>query len=417
MTDSSHLLWFALIFLLIFSGFFSGSETAMMAINRYRLRHMSKQGHKGAQKAAQLLDEPEKLISLILIGNNFVNILASAIATVIAVRLMGEHGVILSTIVLTVVVLLFAEVTPKTIAAHHPEKVALPAAHILKPLLWILSPLVWCINGASKYIIKMFTVEKPDNHDELNREELTTLLKETGGKIPKHYLQMMLGVLDLETATVEDVMVPTNEVIGIDLEESWENVLKKLTHSQHTRLPVYRENLDRVVGIIHVRHLLTKLKNTKSLTQDDLMEQVKEAYFIPETTTLLTQLQKFQKNKRRMGLVVDEYGEVLGLATLDDILEEIVGEFTTDSGSVSRNVQSLSDGSIVVPGNITIRELNRLTEWQLPTDGPKTLSGLIIETLESIPRSQTGVKIFDKKVEVMQVRNNTIRTVKIYPDG
>lgn len=413
MAESSQTLWFILVFLLIFSGFFSGSETAMMAINRYRLRHMAKNGHQGALKASNLLEKPEKLISLILIGNNFVNILASAIATVLAVRLMGEQGVIISTIVLTIVVLLFAEVTPKTIAANHPERVALPAAHILKPMMWLLAPFVWCINGISKFILKCFSVKKKHNHDELNREELTTLLQETGGKIPKHYLQMMLGVLDLETASVEDVMVPTNEVVGVDLEEDWESILRKLTHSQHTRLPVYRESLDRVVGILHVRHLLSELRK-KDLTRNDLMQQVKEAYFIPETTSLLTQLQKFQHNKKRMGLVVDEYGEVLGLATLDDILEEIVGEFTTDSGAVSRNVKKLEDGSIVVPGNITIRELNRLTDWDLSTDGPKTLSGLIIEVLETIPQSQAGVEIEGKKMEVLQVRNNTIRSVKLY---
>lgn len=414
MTESSDFLWAVLIFLLIFSGFFSGSETAMMAINRYRLRHMAKNGHQGAQKASRLLEEPEKLISLILIGNNFVNILASAIATLLAVRLMGEQGIVVSTILLTVVVLIFSEVTPKTLAAHYPERVAIPAAHILQFLLKILGPLVWCINTTSKYILILFSIKKPKNHnDELSRDELSTLLTETGGKISKHYQQMMLGVLDLETATVEDVMVPSKEVIGIDLEDDWETILKNLMHSQHTRLPVYRESLDRVVGMLHVRHLLVELSD-KELTKESLLQQITEAYYIPESTSLFTQLQKFQENKCRMGLVVDEYGEVLGLATLDDILEEIVGEFTTDNNTVSRNVKTLEDGNLVVPGNISIRELNRLTGWDLPTDGPKTLNGLIIETLETIPASQTGVKISTHCMEILHVRNNTIRSVKLY---
>ncbi len=401
--------------LIVLSGFFSGSETGMMALNRYRLRHLVRINHSGAKRVQQLLERPDRLISLILIGNNFVNILASAIATIIAVRLLGDIGIAVSTILLTLVVLIFAEVTPKTIAAVYPERIAFPAAFILTPLMRVTSPMVTFVNAIVSVFFKILQINpKNARKDELSREELRTLLRETGRRIPAHYQQMLIGILDLDSAAVEDIMVPKTEMVGIDIEADWETISRQLVHSQHTRLPLYKGHIDEVVGVIHVRSLLHHLQET-DFNKDHLLAKMQEPYFVPEGTSLIVQLQKFQINKNRVGLVVDEYGGLLGLVTVDDILEEVVGEFTTDSNELQKNLQLQPDGSMQVPGNITIRELNRAMDWALPIDGPNTLNGVILETLESIPRANTSILIEGYPIEIVKVKDNKVKTAKIFP--
>lgn len=408
-------LFTALIVMIMLSAFFSASETAMMSINRYRLRHLAKSKHRGAMLTSALLARPDRLIGLILLGNNFVNIAASALATLIGLRLMGETGIAVATGLLTILILIFGEVTPKTLAVLHPERIALPVAYILTPLLRLLYPIVWLTNGIANSLLKVFGVSpKEPAMNQLSRDELRSVVNEAGALIPRRHQRMLLSILDLENVTVEDIMVPRNEIIGIDIDGDLDDAMRLLTTSQHTRLPVYRENIDNVVGIIHLRNALHLVAQGK-LTREALNQIAREAYFVPEGTPLNTQLLNFQRQKRRIGLVVDEYGDILGLVTLEDILEEIVGEFTSDAAATVREVHPQDDGSFLIDGSANIRELNRLMEWQLPTDGPKTFNGLIIEHLESIPETGTSIMIAGYPIEVVQTSASTIKTAKIYP--
>jgi Mg2+/Co2+ transporter CorB len=404
-----------IFFLILVSAFFSGSETGLISLNRYRLRHLANDGHAGARRAHQLLKRPDRLIGLILLGNNFVNILASAISTILAVRLYGEEGVWAATAILTVVVLIFAEITPKTLAAMRPERFAFPATAILKPLAWLLTPLVLLFNTIPSALLRLFGISQDElTEHSISREELRTVVNEAGAMIPQRHQKMLLGILDLEKATVEDIMVPRNEIVGIDLEDDWEQILKQLHNSQHTRLPVYRGDIDRVVGIIHLRNFLG-LQRKQEVTKKDLELIMREGYFIPEATPLNTQLLNFQSQRRRIGLVVDEYGDILGLVTLDDILEEIVGEFTTDPSTSSKDIHPQEDGTFLVDGSANIRELNRIMQWQLPTDGPKTLNGMITEYLETIPEAGTSLLLEGYPIEIVQTSTNTVKTVRIDP--
>jgi Mg2+/Co2+ transporter CorB len=404
-----------IFFLILVSAFFSGSETGLISLNRYRLRHLANDGHAGARRAHQLLKRPDRLIGLILLGNNFVNILASAISTILAVRLLGEDGVWVATAVLTVVVLIFAEITPKTLAAMRPERFAFPATAILKPLGWLLTPLVLLFNTIPSAMMRLFGISQDElTEHSISREELRTVVNEAGAMIPQRHQKMLLGILDLEKATVEDIMVPRNEIIGIDLEDEWEQILKQLYNSQHTRLPVYRGDIDRVIGILHLRNFLG-LQRKQAITREDIEQIVRESYFIPEATPLNTQLLNFQSQRRRIGLVVDEYGDIQGLVTLDDILEEIVGEFTTDPSTSSKDIHPQEDGSFLVDGSANIRELNRIMQWQLPTDGPKTLNGMITEYLETIPETGTSLLLEGYPIEIVQTGSNTVKTVRIDP--
>ncbi len=408
-------LFSALFLLIVFSAFFSGSETGLMSINRYRLRHLADQRHRGAMRAQRLLERPERLIGLILLGNNFVNILASAIATVIGLRLLGETGIAVATFVLTIVVLIFAEVTPKTIAALHPERYALPAALVLEPLLKVLYPLVWLINRITDGLFRILGIRTDGGGQmDLSAEELRVVVNEAGAMIPRRHQQMLLSILDLEKATVEDIMVPRNEIVGIDITDPWEDIVKQLTESQHTRLPVYEDDIDHVIGMVHLRRAI-KLFQQGEATKDDFREVIHDAYFIPEGVPLNTQLINFQKERRRIGLVVNEYGEIQGLVTLEDILEEIVGEFTTDPAARSRDIHRQEDGSYLVDASIPVRELNKFFHWHLPTDGPKTLNGLIIEHLESIPDPGTSMLLESHPVEIVQTSQNAVKTVLINP--
>jgi len=412
---STGTLFSILIFLILISGFFSGSETGLMSLNRYRLRHLADKKNKGAMRAFRLLQKPDKLIGLILLGNNFVNILASAIATIIGIRLFGEAGILFATVILTAIVLIFAEVTPKTLAAMHPEKFAFPATFILQPLLRLLYPLVWLVNLSSIAIFKLFGLRQTTNSDKLSSEELRVVVNEAATMIPKSHQKMLLSILDLEKVTVDDIMVPRNEIIGIDLEDEWSDIIKQLAETQHTRLPVYEGDIDHLVGIIHIRRAL-RFFHMEDTSKDDFKKIIREAYFVPMGTPLNTQLLNFQRERRRNAMVVNEYGDILGLATLEDILEEIVGEFTTDPSTSRKDVQTKEDGSYLIDGSITVRELNKILNWQLPTEGPKTLNGLIIEYLEHIPEPGTSMLLSDYPIEIIQTTRNSVKTVLIDPN-
>lgn len=387
-----------------------------MSLNRYRLRHLVDKNIKGALRAQRLLANPEKLIGLILLGNNFVNILASAIATIIGIRLFGEAGILVATLTLTVIVLIFAEVTPKTLAALHPERFALPSTLILQPLLKILSPVVWVINLGTKAIFKILRIPlRTSSSDKLSQEELRIVVNEAGSMIPQQHQEMLLSILDLEKVSVEDIMIPRNEISGVDLNDEWPDIVKQIIESQHTRLPVYEGDIDHTIGMIHMRDAVRLLKNPEAnITM--FKEALREVYFIPENTPLNTQLLNFQRGRRRMGLVVNEYGDMQGMVTMDDLLEEIVGEFTTDPSASSKDVHLQEDGTYLVDGGASLRELNRVLGWNLPTDGPKTLNGLVTEFLESIPDQGTSLLIGDYPLEIVQTSQNTVKTVRIDPN-
>ncbi len=411
---SLTLLFFVLFILLLLSAFFSSSETALMSLNRYRLRHLENEGHAGAIRASQLLDRPDRLIGLILLGNNFVNILAASIATVIGVKLYGENGIVIATFSLTLIVLLFAEVTPKTLAALHPERVAFPASFILKPLLFVLYPLVWFTNLITNRLLSFLGVSANEpSSSAINREELRIALIEAGGLIPKRHKEMLVSILDMEKVTVDDVMIPRNEIEGLDINAPVPEIIRQLSHCSHTRLPVYEDNMDNIIGILHVRKVLHLLAQN-NLTKESLSSIVKESYFVPENTPLNVQLIHFQRQRRRTGIVVDEYGDMLGLVTLEDIFREIVGEFTSDLIDEDKDIHPQEDGSYLINGSATIREINRHNQWSLPTDGPKTINGLILELLESIPEQGVSLRIDNYIIEVVQTADNTIRTVRIW---
>ncbi len=412
--ETSILVLFLILFFLLFlSAFFSSSETALMSLNRYRLRHLEQEGHRGAVIASQLLNRPDRLIGLILLGNNFVNILASAIATVIGIKLLGENGIVAATFALTLIVLLFAEVTPKTLAALHPEKVAFPASFVLKPLLFLLYPLVWFTNGITNNMVRLFGVSPEQAATSaINTEELRVALMEAGSMIPTRHKDMLMSILDLEKVTVNDVMVPRNEIEGLDINAPFPEIVQQLSHCGHTRLPVYEDSMDNIVGILHLRKAL-HLISQNNLTLDSLRSIIKGAYFVPEGTPLNTQLINFQRNRRRTGLVVDEYGDLLGLITLEDIFREIVGEFTADTIDEDKDIHPQNDGSYLINGTANIREINRNNSWDLPTNGPKTINGLVLEYLESIPDPGVSVRMGEYVIEVIQTSDNAIKTVRI----
>ncbi len=403
-----------LVLLLGLSGFFSGSETGLMSLNRYRLRHLSRLGHRSAQRAARLLERPDQLIGLILLGNNFVNVLASSLVTVIALRVGGEGAIAAGAGILTLVILIFSEVTPKTLAALHPERIAFPASWILGPMLRLLYPVVWLVNGLTNLLLRPLGVSTSgDSDDRLSPEELRTVVLEAGAMIPKRHRAMLLSILDLQEATVEDIMVPRNDVVGLDLDSDWETIRNQLTNSQYTKLLVYRDTVDNVVGFLHLRKVVNLLNQRENLSKDDLERLIREPYFIPENTPLNTQLMNFQQQRRRIGLVVDEYGDLLGLVTLEDILEEIVGEFTTDPSAIQNGIQAQADGSYLVDGSIGIRTLNRALHWSLPINGPRTLNGLIMEYLEAIPEPGSSLRIAGHSVEIVKTSGNVVKTARI----
>jgi Mg2+/Co2+ transporter CorB len=398
--------------LVLLSGFFSSSETGMMSLNRYRLKHLQNNKHRGATRAGKLLERPDRLIGLILIGNNLVNIFASAIATVIAIRLWGDAGIFIATFALTLVILIFAEITPKTIAALHPEKIAFPASLILLPLLKILYPLVAAVNWITNGLLRTFGMDPAKQNDEhVSSDELRTIVTDAGKLIPARHRGMLLNILDLEEVSVDDIMVPRNDVFGIDLDDSDDEILRYIQTSSHTRLPVWKEDINNIVGMLHMRNM-SRVIDSQGLDRNALEREMEKPYFIPEGTPLHTQLLNFQQKKSRLAVVVDEYGEVMGLVALEDILEEIVGEFTSNMAGTEDNIFPQRDGSFIIAGTANIREINKSLDWHLPTDGPKTISGLILEYLEGFPDANAGLSIDTYRLEILELEGNVVQAVK-----
>lgn len=406
-------LFFVLALAFLLCGFCAASETGLMSLNRYRLKHLAKTDPK-AQRIMKLLEQPDRLLGVILIGNTFATAVGSSISNEIAGKAFGEIGVLLSPLIFTLVLLVLAESTPKTLAALKPEATAKFVSFPLQIMLWLLYPLVFLTTLCSNTLLRIFGIKITSKTlDTLTTEEFRTVVNEASGVIPTRHQNMLLSILDLEKVRVDHIMVPRNEVVGIDLDDDATTIEAKLNNLQHTLLPVYRSDLDNVFGIFHTRNV-AKVLTPEGFNEKALMQNIEESYFVPEGTSLHTQLLNFQQNKRRMALVVDEYGDVLGLVTLEDILEEIVGEFTTEVG-LEPDVTPQEDGSFLVSGGASVRELNRSQHWELPTEGPTTLSGLIIETLESIPEEGISVLIAGYPIEVVQVKDNTIKTAKISP--
>jgi magnesium and cobalt exporter, CNNM family len=411
------LLVIIIVVLLVLSAFFSATETALMSVNRYRLRHQARSGHRGARVAEWLLQRPDRLIGLILLGNTGANIAVAALVTVVAQRLGGDGVVLASTFLLTVVVLIFCEVAPKTIAALNPARIALPAALIYYPLLKVAYPVVWVLNLFANGLLRLVGV-RPDQiaSHSLSAEELRTVVAEAGVMVPRPHQRMLLSILDLDAITVDDIMVPRQEIIGLDLDRTWEENLSVIQTSRYDRLPVYREYIDNIIGVTRVRDLLPELARGE-LTQALLLERIREPYFVPEGTPLTKQLLNFQQHRRRSAFVVDEYGDVQGLITTQDIVNELVGELDRDSSAVDLGVTKESDLSYVVDASANVRQLNRVMNWNLPTDGPKTLNGLIVELLETIPESGTGVTVADYPIEILDTSEHGIKRVRVFAPG
>jgi len=406
-----------LVALLLLSAFFSGTETALMSLNRYRLRHLAKSGNRAARVTEALLQRPDRLIGLILLGNNAVNIGAATITTVIAQRLFGESAIWIFPAILTVVVLIFADLAPKTIGALLPQKIALPAALIYYPLLKITYPFVWVINLIANGFLRLlgFSPSEIASHS-LSAEELRTIVAEAGAMVPRRHQRMLLRILDLDAVTVNDVMVPRTEIVDLDLDKPWDQNLAVIRDTEFHRLPVCRDGIDNLIGVIHVRKLFPDLA-AGTLTEASVLEKIREPYFVPEGTPLTKQLINFQQQGRRAAFVVDEYGDVQGLITAENILREIVGEIDSVTQPADVGIiQSLED-SFIVDGGANVRQLNRLMSWSLPTDGPKTINGLIVEQLESIPQPGTRVTVSTYPMEILETTEHAISRLRIFRPG
>lgn len=404
----------ALTLLILLSAFFSASEIGMMALNRYRLKHLAQSGHRAARIAHKLLERPDRVLGVILLGNNFANLAASAVTTIIALKIFGEASIAVATALLTITILIFAEVAPKTIAAMQPERVAFPAAYVLRFLLKVCYPIIWLINQIVNQMLRLLGVPLDKRGDQISTEELRLAVMEAGTMIPKTHQAMLLGILDLEKITVEDVMVPRGQIQGIDFDDDWDDILAQLTRSRYTRLAIYRGSLENVIGMIHMRKVLNGLRENK-LSRETLIQSMTEPYFIPEGTPLNTQLLNFKKTKRRIGFVVDEYGDIMGLVTLDEILEEIVGDFSTEAIGKIEDIRPQADGSYLVKGGASIRDLNRKLGWELPSDGSRTINGLITEYLEDIPAPGTSLMLNGYQVDVMRTRGTAVEVARIRP--
>ena len=397
------------------SGFCSSTETALMSINRYRLRHAANSGNRSARLAEKLLEHPDRLIGIILLGNNIVNIGAASLTSLLALRMGGEPALALATGILTIVTLIFGEITPKTYGALYPERLAYPAAWVYTILVRVLYPLVWTANIITNGLLRLLRVstEQSASHS-LSADELRTVVAEASTVISHRHHRMLTSVLDLEKVTVDDIMVPRNEIAGIDGEADWDDIVEALRTSTHTRIPVYEGSLDNVIGILHMKRVAQALARS-DLDKSRFLQLAKqrEAYFVPSGTTLNAQLVNFQKLRRRSALVVNEYGDIQGLVTLEDLLEEIVGEFTTDPGILHKDIHAEADNNYVVNGSINVRTLNRRLGWNLPTKGPRTLNGVILEYLENIPDVGTSLKIDDYSIEILQTADNAVRAVRM----
>ncbi len=413
---STSTLIIILVIMVVVSAYFSASETGMMTLNRYRLRHLSKQGNRSARRVEKLLRRPDRLISLVLIGNNLVNILASALATIVGIRLYGNAGVAIATGVLTFVVLIFAEVMPKTIAALYPERVAFPSSVLLAPLQKIMLPLVWLLNTITRGLMRLCGIRgNVHSSDAVSKDELRSIVNESHSQISRRNQDMLISVLDLEKVTVSDIMVPRNEVVGIDINDDWKSIMRQLTHSPHGRIVLYRQSLDDAIGMLRVREAYRLMTEKKEFNKENLLRAADEIYFIPEGTPLNVQLVKFQRNKEKVGMIVDEYGDIQGLVTVEDILEEIVGDFTTSmSPSLAEEVNPQSDGSVLIDGSANVRELNKAFNWSLPIEA-RTINGMLLEELEEIPQVDAQVRVGNYLIDVLDVQENMIKRVRVTP--
>jgi len=410
-------LFLVLVVLLALSAFFSSTETALMSINRYRLRHRAREGSTGARAAEKLLAQPDRLIGLILVCNNFVNSAAAAIVTIISLSLGGEAFAAAGVGIFTVVLIIFGEVAPKTFGALYPEKLALPASLVYQVLLKILYPIVWVTNLFANAVLRLLGISREKaGTTSLSREELRTVVAEASTVIPHRHQRMLMSILDLERINVEDIMVPRNEIAGIDISDEWEDILDQLRESRHTRIPVYDGSIDELVGILHMKKV-ARLLARDEFEREQLvaLARAREPYYVPEGTSLNTQLLNFQRQRRRVAFVVDEYGDVQGLVTLEDLLEEIVGEFTSDTSVLHKDVHREKGGSFIVNASASVRTLNRKMGWTLPTSGPRTLNGLIIEYLETIPDAGTSLRVNDYSIDVLQTGDNAVKTVRLKP--
>ncbi|HDR1936408.1 TPA: HlyC/CorC family transporter, partial [Pasteurella multocida] len=408
-------LFITLIILLIISAYFSGSETGLLSANRYRLRHLAEKGHRGAKKAEKLLKKTDVLLSLILICNNLVNITASAITTIIGMRLYGDAGVAIATGALTFVMLIFAEILPKTIAARYPEKVAFTSSHLLSVFLRLFTPLVYLMNLIIQGILALLRLKSDNKSTSLSPEELRSIVNESGKFIPSAHQEMLLSILDLEGVTVDDIMVPRNDIGGIDIDDDWKAIMRQLNHAAHGRVVLYKGNMDEnILGMLRVREAYRLMLDKNEFNKETLIRAADEVYFIPEGTPLNSQLLNFRNNKERIGLVVDEYGDIKGLVTLEDILEEIVGEFTTSTApSINDEVIPQSDGSLIIEGSANLRDLNKLFDWNLDTEDARTFNGLILEHLEEIPEEGTVCEINGLQITILEVNDNMIKQAKV----
>lgn len=403
--------------MVLVSAWFAGSETGMMTLNRYKLRHQAKNGSRPARRVEKLLRRPDRLLSLVLIGNNLVNILASALATIVGMRIHGDEGVAIATGILTFVVLVFAEVLPKTVAALYPERVAFPSSLLLVPLQYIMLPLVWLLNTITRLLMKMAGIRADGAiNSALSKEELRTIVYESRSLMSRRNQDMLLSVLDLEKVSVDDIMVPRNEIVGININDDWKSVVRQLSHSPHGRIVLFRDSLDDCVGMLRVREAWRMMTEKKEFTKETLLRAADEIYYIPEGTPLNTQLVKFQRNKEKAGVVVDEYGDIKGLVTIEDILEEIVGDFTTSmSPSLAEEVMPQNDGSVLIEGSASVREINKAFNWHLPEHEARTINGMLLEALEEIPAIATRVQIGHYNVDILDVQDNMIKQVRITP--
>ncbi|MDG6479906.1 HlyC/CorC family transporter [Glaesserella parasuis] len=409
-------LFITLAILLLLSAFFSGSETGLMSLNRYRIRHLADKGHKGAKLAEKLLSRTDVLLSLILICNNLVNIAASAIATMIGMQLSGEAGVAIATGLLTFVMLVFSEILPKTIAALYPERVGFLVSYVLVPLQKVLMPVVFFMNVIINGLMKLFRIRKSEKSG-LSAEELRGVVLEAGKFIPTAHQEMLVSILDMEKVTVDDIMVPRNDIGSIDIDDDWKSIMRQLTGAAHAHVVIYKSDMDKnLLGMLRVREAFRLMLERNEFTKEQLIRAVDEIYFIPEGTPLNTQLMNFKNNKKRIGLVVDEYGDIKGLITLEDILEEIVGEFTTSTApSLEEEVKPQSDGSVLIEGSANLRDLNKLFDWNLPLDEARTFNGLILEHLEKIPDEDTQFTLLNLKVTVLEVSDNMVKLARVEP--
>ncbi len=412
---STGTLFVALLILFVLSAFFSGSETALMALNRYRVRRLAESGHRGAKQAQKLLAKPDLLIGLILLGNNVVNILIAQLSAYIGYRLHGELGIAVATFILIFAILVFAELAPKTFGALHSEKFAFPAAILYVPLLTVAYPFVRMVNLFANALLHLFGIRTQGRpFTSLTHEELRTAVKDEGTRISDEHQKMLLGILDLEKNSVEDIMIPKNEIVGVDLDDDWDAVVNRLQNISYTRVPAYRGDMDNVVGFLHLRKLLPGTLH-KGLNPKQLEEVLREPYFIPEGTNLKKLLFEFQDKKRRLSLVVDEFGDIQGLVTLEDLLEEIVGEFTNDPATDNVEIRPQRDGTYLIDGGAHVRDVNEMLQGTLHEDGPKTINGLVLEHMESIPKAGTSLLIDGYPIEVVKMKSNAVRTVRVGP--